>query len=227
MIGSASVAQVVGLKLLELGHEVMISSRNINQPKKYGGEMDFPSAKAWENENKSKGFKASAGTFKEAAKFGELVFNCTAGAHSIEALISAGEKELEGKILIDLANPLDFSKGMPPMLTICNTTSLGEQIQAKFSKTKVVKTLNTVTAELMINPGKVKGEHDLFMCGNDESAKKWVKSEILTKGFGWKIIHDLGAIKASRAMEMYLPLWVQLWNATKTPYFNIHLNEKV
>ena len=215
------VAQIIGKKLLELGHEVMISSRDINKDK-----GSFPSAKNWASDRITEGFKAHANSFEDAAKFGEIVINCTSGSHSIEALTLANEKNLENKILIDLANPLDFSKGMPPSLTISNTTSLGEEIQKAFPKVKVVKVLNTINAEVMVNPGIIQGEHDLLISGNDREAKEKVIKEILKDGFGWKTIIDLGDITASRGMEMYLPLWVRLMTTLKTPHFNIHVNIK-
>ena len=112
-------------------------------------------------------------------------------------------------MLVDVSNPLDFSKGMPPTLTVSNTDSLGEQIQREFPSAKVVKALNMVGHDLHVNPGLLKGEHDLFICGNDDVAKGKV-TEILTRWFGWKSVIDLGGISASRGMEMYLPLWVTI-----------------
>ena len=220
IIGSSMVAQIIGKKLLELEHDVMVSSRDITKEKE-----SFPSAENWAKEMKEKNLKGYAGSFSDAAKFGEVLINCTSGAHSIEALTQAGRENMSNKILIDLANPLDFSKGMPPSLTINNTTSLGEEIQNAFPEVKVVKTLNTVNAEIMINPGLIDGEHDLLISGNDEEAKKFIKEEILEKGFGWKNIIDLGKITSARGMEMYLPLWVTLMSTLNTARFNIHINK--
>lgn len=220
------VAQTLGKKFLELGHEVMISSRDINKEKGASYIGKLPSAQQWATENSKEGALAHAGTFMEAATFGEIIFNCTTGIHSIEALKLADKEHLKNKILIDLANPLDFSHGMPPSLKYINTTSLGEQIQAEFPGVKVVKTLNTITAGLMVNPDMLKGEHDLLICGNDEAAKNWVKEEVLKKWLGWKHILDLGDITASRGMEMYLALWLRLMNSLGTPYFNIHITKK-
>ena len=221
MIGSAMVAQIVGLKLLQEGHEVMISSRDITQEKK-----GFPSAKGWADENTKNGFKAYSGTFTEAAKFGELLINVTSGAHSIEALTSAGKENLGTKILIDVANPLDFSRGMPPSLTVVNTTSLGEEIQKEFPEVKVVKTLNMINASVMVDPAILKGEHDLFICGNDSDAKNTVKEEILKKSLKWKNVIDLGDISAARGMEMYLVLWITLMNKLGTAQFNLHIQKE-
>jgi predicted dinucleotide-binding enzyme len=136
----------------------------------------------------------------------------------------AGAANLKGKTIIDVSNPLDFSKGMPPSLHghLSNTTSVGEEIQKAFPESKVVKTLNTVNCLLMVDASLVKGEHDIFVCGNDDKAKDTVK-DILKNWFGWKSIVDLGDITGSRAVEMYLPLWVRLYGAFKSPMYNIHI----
>ncbi|MFX1479893.1 MAG: NADPH-dependent F420 reductase [Promethearchaeota archaeon] len=218
IIGSSNVAQTIGEKFLSLEHEVMISSRDVSKDK---GEL--PSAEDWVKKQIKKGFTASAGSFSEAAKFGELLFNCTEGKYSMLALETAGKENMKGKILIDLANPLDFSQGFPPTLSVVNDYSLGEQIQESFPETKVVKTLNTVTVALMINPDMLNASHTLFICGNDEEAKKWVKEELLTKWFGWKDIIDLGDIKGSRGMEMYLMLWIRIYDILDTANFNLRI----
>ena len=147
--------------------------------------------------------------------------NATNGKGAIEALNAAGEQNLAGKLLIDISNPLDFSKGMPPSLTICNTDSLGEQIQRAFPETKVVKTLNTVNAYLMVEPGMLAGgNHTMFVCGNDAGAKATVAS-LLQEGLGWQDVIDLGDITMSRGTEMYLPLWARLYGALQNPMFTI------
>src|SRR5262249_7403772 len=159
------------------------------------------------------------GTLAEAAAHGELVVNATNGIGSLEALQAAGEKNLAGKVLIDLANPLDFSKGMPPSLTVCNTDSLGEQIQRAFPAARVVKTLNTMNAALMVTPRKLAdGAHTVFVSGNDADAKKLVTE--LLESIGWQDIVDLGDITTARGAEMMLPIWVRLWGVTKTPMFS-------
>lgn len=221
ILGSGQVAQIVGAKLLELSHEVMISSRNPDAQKDRGAWGKIPSANQWKEEQIKKKHNAQAGSFRDAARFGEVLFNCTAGEGSLEALQAAGKENLKGKVLVDLANPLDFSKGMPPTLTICNTESLGERIQKAFPEVKVVKALNTVNANLMVNPTLVPGDHDLFIAGNDQKAKEWVKDTLLKQWFGWRNIIDLGDISCARGTEMYLPLWLRLWNALQTPQFNI------
>jgi predicted dinucleotide-binding enzyme len=205
ILGTGTVGGRLGTKLVSLGHEVKMGSRTAQNPK----------AAEWAKVN---GPKASAGTFADAAKFGEVVFNCTAGSVSLEALKLAGASNLGEKVLIDVANPLDFSRGMPPTLTVCNTDSLGEQIQRAFPGAKVVKALNTVGNEVMVNPGLVKGEHDTFVCGNDLQAKAKVV-EIL-RSFGWKSPIDLGDITGARGLEMLLPVWVRLLGTLQTRNFN-------
>ncbi|MEM6299988.1 MAG: NADP oxidoreductase, partial [Bacteroidota bacterium] len=147
----------------------------------------------------------------------------TGGMVSIAALEMAGEEYLNGKLLIDIANPLDFSNGMPPSLNPVNTDSLGEQIQKRFPEAKVVKALNTMNARLMVEPSLVQGDHNVFICGNDEAAKNQT-TEIL-KSFGWSEsqILDLGDITNSRGTEMLLPIWLRVWSAIGTADFNFHI----
>ena len=207
VLGTGNVGATIGKKLVSLGHDVMMGSRTASNDK----------AAAWVKEN---GAKATAGTYADAAAFGEVLLNCTSGAGSLEALTAAGEKNLASKVLIDIANPLDFSKGMPPTLSICNADSLGEQIQRAFPQLKVVKTLNTVNCNVMVDPSRVPGDNTMFLCGNDKEAKGKVR-ELLVSTFGWKDVLDLGDITSARGTEMYLPLWLRMWGALQTPNFNI------
>jgi 8-hydroxy-5-deazaflavin:NADPH oxidoreductase len=210
VLGTGTVGQTLATKLVELGHQVRMGSRDATNEK----------AGAWAAAASG---HASTGTFADAADFGELVLNCTAGAVSLQALEQAGEDALRGKVLIDVANPLDFSRGMPPSLTVCNTDSLAEQIQRRFPETRVVKTLNTVNAGVMVNPSLVPGEHDVFVCGEDAAAKADVVR--LLESFGWppERIIDLGGIDGARATEMYLPLWVRLLGTFGTPNVNVRV----
>lgn len=223
IIGSGPVALALAEKLLKHGAEVMVSSRRLDEAKDKGPMGKFPSPNQWKSEQSKQGRKAFAGSFEAAAKFGEVVFNCTPGEISLKALELAGKNNLNGKILVDVGNPLDFSKGMTPTLSFCNTESLGERIQAAFRGAKVVKALNTVSAPVMVNPSILSGETDLFIAGNDAGAKKWVKETLLEKWLGWKSVIDLGDITAARGTEMYLSLWLRLYMATNTPYFNIKI----
>jgi len=209
ILGTGVVGKTLGAKLTKLGHDVRMGSRSS------GGEK----ARAW---IKEAGGKSSEGTFADASAHAEIVFNCTSGMASLEALRAAGAKNLEGKTLIDVANPLDFSKGMPPTLSVCNTDSLGEQIQRAFPTAHVVKSLNTVSANVMVNPSIIPGVHDMFVSGNDAKAKAQV-IDLLKTGFGWKEVIDLGDITGARAQEMHLALWLRLFTKFQTPNVNIRV----
>jgi 8-hydroxy-5-deazaflavin:NADPH oxidoreductase len=209
ILGTGIVGEAIGTKLIQLGHEVKMGSRTANNEK----------AATWVKQN---GRNASQGTFADAAASGEIVFNCTSGQASLEALGLAGTGNLKGKVLVDIANPLDFSRGMPPSLFVCNTGSLGEQIQRAFPETKVVKSLNTMNCNLMVNPGLLKEDHLVFVSGNDADAKATV-TMILQDWFGWRSVIDLGDITTARGTEMMLPLWVSLMGKVGTPMFNFKL----
>jgi hypothetical protein len=136
-------------------------------------------------------------------------------------LEAARGENLAGKVLVDVANPLDYSQGMPPSLFVSNTDSLGEQIQRAFAEAKVVKALNTMNCEVMVDPGKVPGEHDVFLCGDDEDAKRQVVELLVSFGWPAERVRDLGGISSARGTEAYLGLWLRLWGALGTGYFNI------
>lgn len=209
VLGTGMVGKTIASKMISLGHDVQMGSRTATNEK--AGE--------WV---KASGAKASQGTFAEAVTNAGLIFNCTLGMASIDALKQAGAANLKGKILIDLANALDFSRRMPPTLAVCNTDSLGEQIQKAFPELKVVKTLNTMNCKLMVEPGLVPGDHDVFMSGNDAEAKATV-AEFLKKELGWKTIIDLGDISTARGTEMMLPVWLKLWGVFGNPNFNFRI----
>ncbi len=222
IIGTGNVGQLIGAKLMETGHEIMFGTRDVDktmartEPDGYGN----PPFSEW-----IKGMAdAKLGTFQEAAAYGEMIFNVTAGVASVAALNQAGADNLSGKILVDIANPLDFSQGMPPSLSVCNTDSLGEQIQKAFPETKVVKTLNTMSAYVMVNPSLVPGDHTVFLNGDDSDAKAQV-STLLTDDFGWKRENmiDMGDISTARGTEMLLPIWVRLFGVLQNPFINFHI----
>ena len=221
VLGTSVVGQTISGKLADLGHDVTVGTRDVDktmartEPHPYG----LPAFNIWLKQYP--GIKL--GTFADAAKHGEIVINATNGMGSLEALNLAGEANLNGKMLMDIANPLDFSQGMPPVLSVCNTDSLGEQIQRAFPKVKVVKTLNTVTASLMVDPRQLAdGEHHIFVSGNDAEAKAQIVN-LLTTWFGWKHIIDLGDITTARGTEMYLPIWLRLWGVSGTGIFNVKI----
>lgn len=210
VLGTGVVGRALAGKLLELGHEVTMGSRS----------ADGEALGEW---LAAAGEEARGGSFADAAAGAELIFNCTAGTASLAALGAAGAENLEGKTLVDVSNPLDFSQGMPPTLAVCNDDSVGERIQAAFPEARVVKALNTVNSAVMIDPGRVRGEHAVFVCGEDEAAKAQVSA--LLEAFGWApdAIVDLGGIGAARGTEMYLPLWLRLYGALGTADFNISI----
>lgn len=210
VLGTGAVGETIGTKLIELGHSVMMGSRTTGNEK----------ALAFADKN---GKKAGAGTFADAAAFSEIIINCTAGSGSMDALKSAGEANLAGKVIIDIANPLDFSQGMPPSLFISNVNSLGEEIQKQFPSAKVVKTLNTMWCGIMVNPAMLGSDHNVFLSGNDSDAKSTVCD--MLRSFGWaeQNIIDLGGIITARATEMYLPLWLSIYMRDKNGAFNIKI----
>ena len=210
VLGTGSVGRRIATKLVELEHEVTMGSRS----------ADSEALREWVE---GAGPGAAGGTFADAAAAGELLFNCTAGEASLEALAAAGADNLAGKVLVDVSNPLDFSGGMPPTLTVCNDDSLGERIQAAFPEARVVKSLNTVNNQVMTDPGRLPAAHNVFVCGNDADAKASVRE--LLQAFGWprESIVDLGEIGAARGTEMYLPLWLRLMGALGTADFNIQV----
>jgi len=221
ILGTGVVGQTIAEKLVQLGHQVMIGTRDKQATLAKTGKDNFgrPPFSEWLKNNS----KVRLGTYSEVASFGEFLVNATSGTGSIEALKLAGENNLASKILLDISNPLDFSKGMPPSLTICNTDSLGELIQRTFPKLKVVKSLNTLTAYLMVNPGLLPEPTNIFLNGNDAEAKSEVKKLLTTFGWNEKDIIDMGDITTARGTEQLLPIWVRLWGTLQTPMFNFKI----
>jgi predicted dinucleotide-binding enzyme len=220
VLGSGMVGRALAAKLLALGHGVMIGTRDPDELLARPG----PDARGRESfaEWRERNPEPDLGTFGEAAAAAEIVVNATAGDGSLDALAAAGADNLGGKILIDIANPLDYSQGMPPSLLVPSTDSLAEQIQRAFPQALVVKTLNTVTAAVMVDPGSVGGgDHDVFVSGDDQTSKDTVIE--LLRSFGWTRINDLGGLASARAVEMYLPLWVANMGVLGTPMFNVKL----
>ena len=220
ILGTGVVGKTLAAHLTGLGHDVMVGTRDPQQtlsrtePDQYGN----PPFSDWQQEHP----EVKLGIFGEAAAYGEMVVNATAGAISLETLDMAGEENLNGKVLIDISNPLDFSKGMPPTLSVVNTDSLGEQIQMKFPEAKVVKTLHTMNAYLMVDPAQLaEADHTVFVCGDDAEAKAKVTD--LLGSFGWTDIIDLGDITTARGTEMLLPIWLRLFGALQKPVFNFKI----
>jgi 8-hydroxy-5-deazaflavin:NADPH oxidoreductase len=219
VLGTGVVGRTLSGKLAELGHETVVGTRDPGAllARTDPDAMGNPPFCQWHDEHPA----VRIAPFSEAAAHGELIFNATSGVGSMEALRQADGDNLANKIIVDVANPLDFSRGMPPSLSVCNTDSLAEEIQRTFPSARVVKSLNTVTALLMVDAGLVDGgEHTMFVSGNDAGAKAKVAT-ILRDWFGWKHVLDLGDITGARAMEMYLPLWLRTLSLRGNPMFNI------
>jgi len=215
------VGQTLAGGLAAKGHDVMIGTRDpgATLARDTGTVASRTTFREWQGANPS----VKLGTFAGAARFGEALINATSGGGALPALEGAGADAMGDKILLDVSNPLDFSKGMPPTLSVCNTDSLGEQLQRAFPHVRIVKTLNTLTAALMISPASVaNGDHSIFVSGNDADAKANVK-RWLGEWFGWRDVIDLGDITTARGTEMLLPVWLRLWGALGTPMFNFKI----
>lgn len=222
VIGTGAVGQAMAKKFSNLGHKVFMGTRDVEQSRnrKEQDAWGAPGIGSWIQENP----EVELTTFKQAAEKGnDLLILAVNGMAAINTLKNIGEELLNGKVMIDISNPLDFSKGFPPTLSVCNTESLGEHIQNSFPKLKVVKALNSVSNSIMINPQLIEGDHVVFICGNDAGAKIEVGS--ILESFGWKPenIVDLGDITSSRGTEMILPLWTRLMGKYQSPLFNINI----
>lgn len=209
VLGTGVVGRTLAGKLVQCGHDVILGSRSATNEAAVG----------WAAEA---GARAKAATFADAAAEGEIVINATPGAVSLDVLAAASTKNLAGKVLVDVANPLDHSAGFPPPLAISNTDSLAETIQRAFPTARVVKALNTMRADVMVAPDKLAGgDHDVFMAGDDADAKEVVAG--LLRELGWQTEHirDLGPLEAARGMEMWLPLWLRIFLKQGERVFNI------
>lgn len=199
ILGSGDVGRSLGRGFAAKGHSVMIGSRTPGKP-----ELQEWAAAV--------GAKGSAGSFAEAAAFGDIVLLCTNGAATEAAIDLVGTKQFDGKVVVDVTNPLDFSKGMPPGLLVGTTDSLGERVQRRLPKAKVVKALNIVGNRTMVNPTMTDGVPDMMIAGNDASAKRTVGG--LLREFGWGEPIDIGGIDGARYLEAMVPLWVRVCQAT-------------
>jgi predicted dinucleotide-binding enzyme len=218
VLGTGIVGRTIAGKLSELGHVVVVGTRDPEATiaRTDADAMGNPPYSAWQAEHPA----VRLAPFAEAGAFGELVVLATNGSGSLDALTHAGEENLAGKVLLDVSNPLDFSQGFPPSLFVKDTDSLAEQIQRAFPAARVVKSLNTMTAAVMVDPGRVGGgDHSVFVSGNDPEAKRTVVS--LLQEFGHTDVVDLGDLSTARGVEMYLPLWLRMMAVVGTPFFNI------
>ncbi|MCW2960655.1 MAG: hypothetical protein JWM90_1042 [Thermoleophilia bacterium] len=211
VLGTGMVGRSLAGKFEELGHDVVMGTRDPDASRER--------ILAWHEAHE----RITLRTFAVAAAGSELIVLAVSGTSSLDVLELVGAETLDSKIVMDVTNPLDVSQGMPPSLTISNTDSLGEQLQRAFPDARIVKTLNTVTASLMVDPERLgDGEHTVFVSGNDTKACDEVE-EILREWFGWRHVLRLGDITTARGAEMYLPLWLRMWTALETPMFNVHV----
>jgi predicted dinucleotide-binding enzyme len=210
VLGTGTVGRTLGGKLVELGHEVTLGSRS----------KDNPAALEWAREA---GDGARAGTFEEAASAAEAVIAAVGGRVTVAALEAAGAANLDGKVVVDVSNPLAFEDGQVRLDPV-DSDSVGEQVQRAFPHARVVKTLNTVNADVMVQPSLVPGEHQIFVCGEDAGAKEQVTR--MLGEFGWPAhrVLDLGGIRSSRGVEMFLPLWLDLMRGFGQAHFNLEFH---
>ncbi|MEO0603700.1 MAG: NAD(P)-binding domain-containing protein [Myxococcota bacterium] len=221
VLGTGIVGQALAGKLDALGHAVAIGTRDpaATLARQIAGPMGNPPMATWLEDHPA----VKVQTFAEAAAGSEWILLAASGQNARAVLEAAGAEHLAGKVLIDITNPLDFSAGFPPQLSVHNDDSLGEQLQRAFPGAKVVKALNTVNANLMVDPARLaNGAHTMLIAGDDADAKAQVTG-LLTDGFGWTDVLDLGGIDNARGLEMYLPLWTRLYRALDTPDFSIRV----
>jgi predicted dinucleotide-binding enzyme len=211
VLGTGVVGRTLGTRLVQLGDEVCMGGRAA------GGEAALEWVAA-------AGGGAREGSFTDAAEFGEVVICAVAGAHALSALEMAGAAALRGKVLVDVSNPIAEGTGFPPALSVCNTDSVGEQIQRAFPEVRVVKSLNTVNCAVMVDPASVPGPHNVFVSGEDADAKQVVASMLSHLGWPEGSVIDLGGIEAARGTEMYLALWLRLMSAVGTPSLNVSVH---
>jgi predicted dinucleotide-binding enzyme len=219
VLGTGMVGQAVAARLLELGHDVVVGTREPEATRRRTDPdgMGNPPVSAWLEAHPA----AALATFADAAAGADLVVNATSGAGAVPALELAGADNLAGKVLLDISNPLDFSAGFPPTLFVKDTDSLGEQIQRAFPQTRVVKTLNTLNAGLMVDPKSLGAESSVFVSGDDAVAKATVTE--LLESFGHTDVIDLGDITTARGTEMMMPVWLRLMQVLGTGSFNFKI----
>jgi predicted dinucleotide-binding enzyme len=219
VMGTGMVGRSIAARLVELGHAVTMGTRDpeVTLARREADMTGTPPFAAWAAEHSG---IALAG-FADAAAGAELIINATNGGASLDVLSQTGEENLNGKILLDIANPLDFSNGMPPTLFVKDTDSLGEQIQRAFPAARVVKSLNTLNAGLMTHPAQLPDPGTVFVSGNDTEAKDTVIG--LLRDFGHQDVIDLGDITTARGTEMLIPVWLRLWGALGSPDFNFKI----
>lgn len=214
VLGTGNVGRTLATAFVNLGHSVMLGSRT----------ADNAVACDWASELATAPGEADHATFHDAATDAEVIINATPGLVSLEVLESVGPEPLADSVLLDVANSLDFSAGLPPRLAYCNTESLAEKIQSAYPTAHVVKSLSTVAAAIMVDPAQLPGDHLMFIAGNHAPARDTVAT--LLQELGWRAAQllDLGDLTAARGMEMYLPLWFRMYQTFGDGAFNITIS---
>jgi 8-hydroxy-5-deazaflavin:NADPH oxidoreductase len=195
VLGSGEVGRRLAAGFAGRGHSVMVGSRDPNKPELHewlAGE----------------GAGAEAGTFAEVAAFGELLVLAVLGASAENAIADAGAANFAGKVVIDAMNPLDFSGGFPPKLSISGDDSLGERVQRALPDAKVVKAFNIIGSPYFVDPSFREGKPTMLIAGNDELAKLAV-GDVLAD-FGWPDPVDIGGIEGARELEAICIAWVKI-----------------
>lgn len=213
VLGTGMVGRAIAARLHELGHDVVIGTRDPAATlARTEGDSPFS---GWHADHPG----VSLATFADAAAAADLVVNASSGGATLEVLALAGADHLAGKPLLDISNPLDFSAGFPPTLFVKDTDSLGEQVQRTYPAAKVVKSLNTLNADLMVHPETLGASSTVFVSGEDAEAKAAVTALLLS--FGHDDVIDLGGIETARGTEMILAVWLRLMGALGTAHFNL------
>ncbi|MGZ5401503.1 MAG: NADPH-dependent F420 reductase [Nocardioides sp.] len=217
VLGTGTVGRTIAARLSELGHSVVVGTREpqATLARTEPDPMGNPPFSAWHSTHTG----VELATFADAAAGADLVVNASSGAAALDVLGMAGADNLAGKVLVDVANPLDFSAGFPPTLSVKDTDSLGEQIQRAFPQARVVKTLNTLTASLMVDPASLGASSTVFVSGEDAGAKATVAA--ILESFGHDDVIDLGGIETARGAEMMMPIWLRLMGTLGTGHFNM------
>jgi predicted dinucleotide-binding enzyme len=219
VLGTGMVGQALAGRLHELGHSVTVGTRDpqATLARTEPDGMGNPPYATWQAAHPG----VALATFADAAGGAELVVLATNGGASLGVLRLAGADHLAGKPLLDISNPLDFSAGFPPTLFVKDTDSLGEQIQREFPDALVVKSLNTLTAPLMVDPKQLGESSTVFVSGDDAGAKATVTG--LLTSFGHDDVIDLGDLTTARGTEMLLPVWLRLMGSLGTGMFNFKI----
>ncbi len=218
ILGTGGVGRTLAAALIAAGHTVMLGTRDVavTRASTAAGPYGGPSFAAWHAGQPA----VKLGSFAETAAFGALIINAANGATALDTLAMAALESQAGKTMIDVSNDLDASQGMPPRLRVADVpgASLGERIQAAYPMIRVVKSLNTMNAQIMLNPAALSGASSVFVSGDDAAAKQAVRAFL--ESFGWRDIIDLGDITTARSTEMLLPVWLKLWGTLGSGNFN-------